>query len=189
MGETPRGHHARTVFLLLLALAAASGWLHAASEPYRGRILVEVLEEMRQGGLDLIFSSAVIRPDLRIKIEPTATATRLLLEQLLALVGPHPFLQTPLIALDEIQQHQVGCRDGQETGHERQDNDDDFAHGSPFGFDYELRIRCSNNSTGTDSPDACKRSRQVGRIPVVQKYPWARRYSEKHLTSGGGTAS
>ena len=90
MGETrrssrkPPGNHGRTVLILLLTFAAASGWLHAALEPYRGRILVEVLEELRQGGMDLIFSSALIRPDLRIKAEPTAIAPRMLLEQLLA---------------------------------------------------------------------------------------------------------
>src|SRR5438552_4052803 len=51
---------------------------------YAGRPLVEVLGELRALGLNLIFSSNLVRPDMVVAAEPPVTTTRRLLDHLLA---------------------------------------------------------------------------------------------------------
>lgn len=74
--------------LTLLLLAGAPGPVQADAPPgYRGRPLVEVLDELRAGGLELIFSSAVVASDVIVSVEPTATDPRLVLEEILGPLG------------------------------------------------------------------------------------------------------
>ncbi len=54
---------------------------------YRGRLLVDVLQQFRDRGLDLIFSSAVVDEQLRVAAEPTASEPRAALEEILAPLG------------------------------------------------------------------------------------------------------
>ncbi len=56
-----------------------------ADPPYAGRPLIEVLREFQEGGVDLVFSSAVVRPDWIVEIEPSAGTP---VETLAALLAP-----------------------------------------------------------------------------------------------------
>ncbi len=79
----------QAVPLLILCLLAAGAGSSAAAgpEPFaRGRPLVEAIEHLRSGGLDVVYSSDLIRPSMRVLAEPIATSPREILEQLLA---PH----------------------------------------------------------------------------------------------------
>ena len=51
---------------------------------YAGRPLSEALEELRARGLNLIFSSDLVRPDMIIEVEPPVAAPRQFLDRLLA---------------------------------------------------------------------------------------------------------
>jgi len=59
---------------------------HAADPEmrWRGRPLIEVLEQLRSGGLKLVFSTAVVTPDLIVTVEPRAPEARLILDEILA---------------------------------------------------------------------------------------------------------
>jgi hypothetical protein len=79
-------------FLVLTLLFTIAGAAPADETPqsgnYVGRPLVEVLNEMRQGGaLNLIYSSDVVTSDLIVKAEPKAKAPQKLLRELLAQHG------------------------------------------------------------------------------------------------------
>src|SRR5262245_7929281 len=66
--------------LLLLAFTPAAAGL-------RGRPLVEVLGELRARGLPLIYSTAVVPPDLVLSFEPKAPDARSLLDEVLTPFG------------------------------------------------------------------------------------------------------
>ncbi len=76
-------------FLAALAAVAASIVMHPVSaaspdEPgYRGRALVEVLEELRAQGLNLIYSSDVVNESVLVTVEPRAREPRALLAEIL----------------------------------------------------------------------------------------------------------
>jgi outer membrane cobalamin receptor len=75
---------------LACGLVALGGWgsLYAADDPgYRGRRLIDVLRELQQQGLDLIFSSAVVGEDLRVSVETTASEPRAVLNEILPPLG------------------------------------------------------------------------------------------------------
>jgi hypothetical protein len=69
--------------LLLVALSA-----HAQDRAPRlaGRPLTEALRLLQDRGLPIVFASSIVRPDLRVRVEPRATAPRLQLDEILA---PH----------------------------------------------------------------------------------------------------
>jgi hypothetical protein len=84
---------------LLLVLGWTAASVHAdADGPHRyaGRDLVEVLSDLRARGLNLIYSSDLIRPGMVVTVEPTARSPRRVLDQVLApfdlasLDGPGP---------------------------------------------------------------------------------------------------
>ncbi len=54
---------------------------------YKGRLLTEVLEELKSAGLALFYSTAVVRPDLRVTVEPSSAEPRAVLDQILAPLG------------------------------------------------------------------------------------------------------
>ena len=70
---------------LLCVLALAFQIPAVAGPPYSGRPLVEVLREFQAEGIDLVFSSAVVRNDWTVKTEPPRGTP---LETLAALVAP-----------------------------------------------------------------------------------------------------
>lgn len=67
--------------LVLSAIAVAHG-----AERYKGRTLIDALRALQAQGLRIVFSTATVTPDLRVRAEPRATAARQLLDELLA---PH----------------------------------------------------------------------------------------------------
>jgi outer membrane receptor protein involved in Fe transport len=78
------------VLACLLVLAGSS---LAAEEPdYSGRSLVEVLQALQAQGLQVIFSSDLVRPDMEVAAEPETSTLRTLLEEILA---PHGLKVVP----------------------------------------------------------------------------------------------
>ncbi len=72
---------------LVLALAVCHP-LRAAGQPeYRGRPLLEVLQELQDRGLELIFSTAVVGESLRVSVEPSASDPRSALDEILEPLG------------------------------------------------------------------------------------------------------
>jgi outer membrane receptor protein involved in Fe transport len=76
---------AALILALLAALATAAAAPPAAEEgrPYLGRPLAEVLEELRAGGLNLIYSSDLVTDELRVLAEPPSRTPRKVLRELL----------------------------------------------------------------------------------------------------------
>lgn len=76
------------LLLLLVAFSAASLATAQDAPPvrYLGMPLAEALEDMRMRGLGVIYSSDLVRPEMRVRREPTATSLHRVLDQLLA---PH----------------------------------------------------------------------------------------------------
>jgi hypothetical protein len=72
----------RTIALMILL---ATGTL-LAQAPYAGRPLVDVLREMQGSGVKVVYSSELVRPDLRVTAEPRSKSPRRLLDELL---NPH----------------------------------------------------------------------------------------------------
>ena len=54
--------------------------------PFAGRTLEDALDTLKQRGLKLVYTSFVVRPDMRVRWEPKASEPREILDQLLA---PH----------------------------------------------------------------------------------------------------
>src|SRR5437870_446876 len=92
-----RGARPVTLALLLLGVPAAD----ASSTPsygahpacaqetcrYAGRPLIAALEDLRARGLNLVFSSDLVRPDLIVETEPPIAAPRQVLARILAPFG------------------------------------------------------------------------------------------------------
>jgi hypothetical protein len=76
---------AGTVALALLVWTASPA-MGAEGRPFAGRTLVEALQILRDQGLNLVFTTSVVRPEMRVEGEPTASEPRQVLDQLLA---PH----------------------------------------------------------------------------------------------------
>lgn len=55
----------------------------AAGPPYEGRPLREVLAELEEGGLALVYSSDLVRPEMRVREEPAAGSIQDMLDELL----------------------------------------------------------------------------------------------------------
>jgi hypothetical protein len=69
---------------LSLLLSCLAGTAEAAA--YRGTALEDMLEELRADGLDLLYSSDLVKPWMRVEAEPRAIEPRALLAEILA---PH----------------------------------------------------------------------------------------------------
>ncbi|MBT8051567.1 MAG: TonB-dependent receptor [Gammaproteobacteria bacterium] len=54
----------------VVSLFLVSPGLFAAGPPYEGRPVQTVLEELRAGGLELVYSSNLVRPNMRVTTEP-----------------------------------------------------------------------------------------------------------------------
>ena len=70
-------------FLIVVATIAIRAF---AAPPYKDRTVASVLEELRASGLNIVYSTSVVRPDMRVVSEPRATGGRALLEEVIA---PH----------------------------------------------------------------------------------------------------
>jgi hypothetical protein len=77
------------IVLASLAIVWASAATVAAAgqaRPYVGRPVAEVLKELQDGGLRLVFSSDLVTPAMRVRAEPTAREPRRIAVEIL---GPH----------------------------------------------------------------------------------------------------
>ena len=83
---TGRRRSTRRATVLMMLILAATSVVAQESRAYKGLPLADVLREMQQLGLRVVFSSAVVPPDLRVATEPHATTPRQQLDELLA---PH----------------------------------------------------------------------------------------------------
>ena len=79
----------RIIVACAILLSATDAWaLQAASRPkLAGRPLADVLRELQAQGLKIVFSSELVRPELRVATEPKATAPRKILDDVLAAHG------------------------------------------------------------------------------------------------------
>jgi len=74
--------------------AKATAVIPPAAGRYAGRPLADVLRDLQARGLDVVFSSELVRPDMRVASEPTSTTPRKILDdvlephQLRAVAGP-----------------------------------------------------------------------------------------------------
>jgi len=57
-----------------------------AGSRYAGRSLADVLRDLQSRGLNVVFSSELVRPEMRVATEPTSTTLRKILDEVLA---PH----------------------------------------------------------------------------------------------------
>lgn len=73
--------------LLLVCLAPV-----AEAADFAGLSLQQALEQLRAQGLDLFYSSDLVRPGMRVEIEPVATEPRAILDEILA---PHGLSTAP----------------------------------------------------------------------------------------------
>ena len=86
----PCGPLARVALALGLVLASVPAQAVEAADPsppFRGRPLIEVLDELQRWGLSLIYSSAVVRPEFVVADEPKARKPRKILDEILAPLG------------------------------------------------------------------------------------------------------
>ncbi len=86
----------------LVWLVSAPGiWISGATasatdrEPLRGKSLAEVLGGLADQGVEVVFTERLVRPDMRVELEPTATEPLPLLNQLLM---PHSLRAEPSVA-------------------------------------------------------------------------------------------
>jgi Ca-activated chloride channel family protein len=79
----------RFAVALLLALATAAD---AQVGPFAGRALAEALEQLQEQGLALVYSSQVVRPDMRVTSEPRGSSPTEILAELLR---PHGLATQP----------------------------------------------------------------------------------------------
>jgi hypothetical protein len=78
----------RVVVAVLAALLAA----RESTAAYAGRRLQDVLEELRAAGLNIIYSTDLVRPGMTVRQEPRAGGDRAVLEEILA---PHGLVTRP----------------------------------------------------------------------------------------------
>ena len=77
-------HACCVAWLLLTAMGAGSAVAQSRAEAkYVGRPLADVLREMQASGVKLVYSSELVRPDLRVVAEPRARAPRKRIDELL----------------------------------------------------------------------------------------------------------
>ncbi|HEY7474554.1 MAG TPA: TonB-dependent receptor [Vicinamibacterales bacterium] len=72
--------------LLLTAFVLVMGATPAAAQTagrYAGRSLADVLRDLQSRGLKVVFSSEVVRPEMRVASEPKSTAPRKILDEVL----------------------------------------------------------------------------------------------------------
>ena len=73
--------------MTLLAAAGLASAITLAGPPYAGRPLADVLSELRASGLNVIFSDALVTPEMRVRSEPKAREPVQVLRQVLQPFG------------------------------------------------------------------------------------------------------
>jgi hypothetical protein len=78
----------RALLALLLTLALTAPLALAAEQiAWSGRTLEEALELLRDRGLDVFYTTSVVRPEMRVELEPASSEPRQILAELLAAHG------------------------------------------------------------------------------------------------------
>lgn len=86
MFRTSRSIAALVAVALLWTGATGYAQEPAGTSRLRGRFLHDVLADLQKQGLKIIYSNPVVRPDMRVSIEPHGTSLRRVLDELLS---PH----------------------------------------------------------------------------------------------------
>lgn len=74
-------------FLVAVSIAATVPGSVAAAAGYEGRPLAEVLQSLQRQGVAIVFTSQLVRPEMKVVREPAAREPRQLLEEILAPYG------------------------------------------------------------------------------------------------------
>jgi Carboxypeptidase regulatory-like domain len=75
------------VFAAMFGVAASVAAAQGPARNYAGRRLADVLRELQRGGLRIVFSSELVRPEMTVSVEPTAKDPRARLEEVLRPFG------------------------------------------------------------------------------------------------------
>jgi len=67
-------------------LAVAADERQTSPRPYAGMALIDALQRLQQRGLKIVFSTQILRPEMRVQVEPASSEPRRVLDELLA---PH----------------------------------------------------------------------------------------------------
>jgi TonB-dependent receptor-like protein len=83
----PFGRAAPTALLLIATLVMHAALVAAQQGgPYKGKSLADALRALQARGLQIVFTSATVKDDMRVEVEPHARTLRQILDELLA---PH----------------------------------------------------------------------------------------------------
>ena len=69
------------------ALLALLGAASATAEPLRGLSLSEAIDSLQRDGLDVVYSSSLVKPEMRVLVEPESADPRSRLEEIVAPFG------------------------------------------------------------------------------------------------------
>jgi len=89
LASAPR---ARLVLLLMLTVSGSAAADELERVPLRGATLAEALERLDDAGLEILYSSDLVRPDMRVLAEPHGRWPREILDEILA---PHGLRSRP----------------------------------------------------------------------------------------------
>ncbi|HEX7797517.1 MAG TPA: TonB-dependent receptor, partial [Vicinamibacterales bacterium] len=81
--------HVRTAFVIALLLVTSATAFAQSGTPnkFAGRPLAEVLKELQALHLNIVFSSALVKPEMRVASEPKSTVPRRILDEILRPLG------------------------------------------------------------------------------------------------------
>jgi hypothetical protein len=82
-----KGSSGLVVALLFLTSVAAADAVPAGSTNYSGRLLTDVLRDLQAQRLNIVFSSELVTPEMRVESEPKSTAPRKILDEVLSQHG------------------------------------------------------------------------------------------------------
>jgi hypothetical protein len=82
----PRARPLALLSLLLMTAHVATSLVDAAGQPYKDRRVVDVLREFQRQGVRIIFSTGLVRPDMRVGDEPVGDDRQKIITAILA---PH----------------------------------------------------------------------------------------------------
>jgi hypothetical protein len=76
----------KRLLVVVAAVFVGAASAHVEAAPYQGRSLTDALQSLQQQGLTIVFTSQLVRPEMRVDAEPSSTAPRRILDEILA---PH----------------------------------------------------------------------------------------------------
>ena len=73
----------KPLVLVLVLVASTTADLVGQSSRFTGRALADVLGEIKSRGLNIVFSSELVRPEMRVAVEPKTENARRILDDVL----------------------------------------------------------------------------------------------------------